>query len=205
MTVTAELHIDVASPNIYFCHKLIPAIEARTGVKFKYVPVLLGGIFKLTNNQPPFVTNQDVPHKNDYMRLEVQRFIRDHKLSDFRMNSHFPLNTVQLMRGAIVADQEGFLVEYFDRMLSDMWEKSLKMDDLEIFGEALTSHGFDAAHILKRIQDDDVKKQLIDNTSATVDRGTFGCPTMFVGNEIFFGKDRLEAVEQEILRQQSAG
>jgi len=204
MTVTAELHIDVASPNIYFCHKLIPGIEARTGVKFKYVPVLLGGIFKLTNNQAPFVTNQDVRHKNEYMRLEIQRFIRDHNLTDFKMNSHFPLNTVQLMRGAIVADQKGFLIEYFDAILSDMWEKSLKMDDPEIFKQALTSHGFDAAHILKRIQDDDVKKQLIDNTSATVERGTFGCPTMFVGEEIFFGKDRLDAVEREILRQQSA-
>ena len=204
MTVTAELHIDVASPNIYFCHKLIPAIEARTGVKFKYVPVLLGGIFKLTNNQAPFVTNQDVRHKNDYMRLEIQRFIRDHNLTDFRMNPDFPINTVQLMRGAIVADQEGFLVEYFDGILSDMWEKSLKMDDPEIFKQALTSHGFDADHILKRIQDDDIKKQLIENTSATVERGTFGCPTMFVGDEIFFGKDRLDAVEQEISRQQSS-
>lgn len=204
MTVTAELHIDVGSPNIYFCHKLIPGIEERTGVTFKYVPVLLGGIFKLTNNQPPFVANQEIKHKNEYMRLEMQRFIRDHNMTDFRMNSNFPVITVQVMRGAIVADMEGFVREYFDAILKDMWENNLKMDDPEIIHQALKDHGFDADHIMKRIGDADVKQALMDNTAASVERGTFGCPTMFVGDEIFFGKDRLDAVEQEINRQQQA-
>ncbi|WP_169568951.1 2-hydroxychromene-2-carboxylate isomerase [Sneathiella limimaris] len=202
MAVTAELHIDVASPNIYFCHKLIPGIEEQTGVTFKYIPVLLGGIFKLTNNQAPFLTYQNVKGKNEYMRLEMQRFVRDHAMNDFRMNSHFPVNTVMAMRGAIVADMEGFVKEYFDAVLKDMWEKSLKMDDPEVFKQALVDHGFDADHILNRIQEEDVKQQLIANTAATVERGTFGCPTLFVGDEIFFGKDSLPAVEQEILRQQ---
>lgn len=202
MSVKVELHIDVASPNIYFCHKLIPGIEKRTGVKFDYVPVLLGGIFKLTNNQAPFITNNDVRHKNDYMRLEMHRFIRDHKMTDFVMNKHFPVTTVMMMRGAIVAQEEGFLIDYMDAMLKDMWENSLKMDDPKVLHAAINAHGFDADHIMQRIQDADIKKHLIDNTAASVERGTFGCPTMFIGDEIFFGKDRLDAVEQEIIRQQ---
>lgn len=205
MTVTVELHIDVASPNIYFCHKLVPGIEKRTGVTFKYVPVLLGGIFKLTGNQAPFVTNQNVMHKNDYMRIEIQRFVRDHGLTDFRMNTNFPVNTVQLMRGAIVAEEEGFLAEYFDAVLKDMWENSLKMDDPEVVHKAFTDHGFDADHIFKRVQDADVKEKLLANTTKTVERGTFGCPTTYVGDEMFFGKDRMDAIEQEIVRQQKNG
>ncbi|MBL4667141.1 MAG: DsbA family protein, partial [Sneathiella sp.] len=127
MSVTVEFHVDVASPNIYLAHKLVPGIEQRTGVTFKYVPVLLGGIFKLTGNQAPFITNQNVKHKNDYMRIEIQRFVRDHNLTDFQMNTNFPVNTVQLMRGAVVAAEEGFLAPYFEAVLKDMWENSLKM------------------------------------------------------------------------------
>ncbi len=204
MTVAAELHIDVASPNIYFCHKLIPGIEKRTGIKFKYMPVLLGGIFKLTENQAPFLTFQNVKNKNEYLRLEMQRFIRDHNMTDFKMNSHFPVNTVMAMRGAIVAEQDGFLVEYFDAILGDMWERSLKLDDPDVFYTALKSHNFDADKIVSRIQDADVKKALMDYTTATVEKGSFGCPTIYIGDEIFFGKENLAAVEQEILRQQNA-
>ena len=205
MSVTVEFHVDVASPNIYLAHKLVPGIEQRTGVTFKYVPVLLGGIFKLTGNQAPFITNQNVKHKNDYMRIEIQRFVRDHKLTDFQMNTNFPVNTVQLMRGAVVAAEEGFLAPYFEAVLKDMWENSLKMDDLEIVRKAFTDHGFDADHIFKRVQDADVKEKLLANTTQSVERGTFGCPTVYVGDEMFFGKDRMDAVEQEIVRQQKNG
>ncbi|OUR75999.1 disulfide bond formation protein DsbA [Alphaproteobacteria bacterium 46_93_T64] len=205
MTVNVELHFDVASPNIYLSHKLIPGIEERTGVKFKYVPVLLGGIFKLTGNQAPFITNQNVKNKNEYMRVELMRFIRDHEMTNFRMNEHFPLNTVQLMRGAIVAEQEGFLDKYVDETLKDMWENSLKMDDPEVVHKAFTDHGFDADHIFSRVQEADVKEALLANTTQSVERGIFGCPTVFVGDEMFFGKDRMVAVEQEITRQQLAG
>jgi 2-hydroxychromene-2-carboxylate isomerase len=121
MSLNVTLHFDVASPNTYFTHKLIPGIEKRTGVKFDYHPVLLGGIFKLTGNVAPFVQYQDIKNKNDYLRIEMMRFVRDHEMHDFKMNKYFPINTVPLMRGAIVAETEGFLLEYADAILKCMW------------------------------------------------------------------------------------
>ncbi len=204
MTVTATFHFDFASPNSYMSHKLVPGIEERTGVKFNYFPVLLGGIFKLTNNQAPFVTYGSVKNKNDYLRTEMMRFVRDHGLTDFRMNENFPINTVKLMRGAVVAQMDGFLEKYMNSVLDDMWERNLNMGDADILAKALAGAGFDADHIMSRINDQDVKDKLIENTGKSVEMGAFGCPTVFVGDEMFFGKDRMDAVEQEIVRQQQA-
>ncbi len=204
MSVDVIHYYDVGSPNCYIAHKLISDIEERTGESFKYVPVLLGGIFKLTDNNPPFIQFQNVKGKNDYYRLEMMRFLRDHQLTKFKMNPNFPVNTVMTQRGAIVAADEGFLMEYADLTLKAMWEEGLKMDDPEIFHKALSDGGLDADHIAKRIQDQDVKDKLLANTQAAADRGVFGCPTFFVGTEMFFGKDQLMNVEKEIERQKSA-
>ena len=201
---TVDFYYDVASPNTYFSHKLIPGIEERTGAKFNYIPVLLGGIFKLTHNVAPFVRYQEVKNKNDYLRVEMMRFVRDYNMTEFKMNSHFPVNTVMTQRGAIVAEMDGFLPDYVEATLKAMWEQSIKMDDAETFHKALVDAGLDADHIAKRIQDQDVKDKLMANTSAAVDRGVFGCPTVFVGDEMYFGKDRMDGVEQEITRQKAA-
>jgi len=194
-------HMDFASPNCYLSHELIPAIEERTGTKVEYFPVLLGGLFKLTNNQAPFVTYGNVKNKPDYLRLEMQRFIRDHKLDKFKMNQHFPINTVKVMRGAIVAEKEGFLLKYVDTIMNAMWENNHNVADTDILTDVLAADGLDAAHIMARIQDQDVKDQLIANTERSVSMGVFGCPSFFVGDELFFGKENLRAVEEEIIRQ----
>lgn len=204
MSLNPIHYYDVASPNCYIAHKLITGIEKRTGEKFTYIPVLLGGIFKLTDNSAPFIQFQNVKGKNEYYRLEMLRFLRDHQLSNFQMNPNFPVNTVMTQRGAIVAEMEGFLMKYADATLKAMWEDGLKMDDPEVFHKALADAGLDADHIIARIQDQDVKDKLLANTQAAVERGIFGCPTFFVGDEMFFGKDRLDGVEQEIERQKSA-
>ena len=201
MTPKVTFHFDFASPNSYMSHRLVAGIEERTGTKFEYFPVLLGGLFKLTNNQAPFVTYGSVKNKPEYLRLEMMRFVRDHELTKFKMNSHFPINTVTLMRGAIVAQQEGFLMDYIEAVLQDMWENDLNMGDKDVVAKALADHGFDSEHIMSRIQDQDVKDQLVANTSKSAEEGVFGCPTIFVGDEMFFGKDRMEAVEREIVRQ----
>ena len=136
-----------------------------------------------------------------YMRLEMQRFIKEHGLAKFRMNPHFPVNTVQMMRGAIVAEEEGNAPAYVDAMLTAMWEEGKKMDDPAVIIETLDAAGLNGAHILERIQEQSVKDKLIANTSSSAERGCFGAPTFFVGDEMYFGKDRLEAVEKEIMRQ----
>lgn len=199
--VKVEHHFDFGSPNSYLAWKIIPEIEKRTGVTFENVPVLLGGIFKLTGNQPPMIAFGNIRNKPQYEAIEMQRFIARHKLDAFRFNSHFPVNTVQIMRGAVVAKMEGVLPKYMEVVFRAMWEQSLKMDDAEVIRAALDAGGLDGGHIMARIQDTDVKEKLIANTSASVERGSFGAPTFYVGNEIFFGKDRLRDVEEEILKQ----
>jgi 2-hydroxychromene-2-carboxylate isomerase len=199
MTPKVEFHFDFGSPNAYFVHKLIPQVEQRTGANFTYVPILLGGVFKLTNNQPPMVQFKGVKNKQEYQRLEIVRFIKKHGLSQFKMNPHFPVNTVQIMRGAVAAEMDGQFAKYVDAVFHHMWEDGKKMDDPEVIRAALDSSGIDGARVLARIQDQDVKDKLLKNTEASVTRGTFGAPTFFVGDEIFFGKDRLRDVEEEIV------
>jgi len=194
---TVEFHFDFGSPNAYLSHRVIPAIEARTGTMFTYVPVLLGGVFKLTNNQPPMVQFKGVKNKQEYQRREMARFIAKYKIP-FKMNPHFPVNTVQIMRGAVAAQLDGTLPAYVEAVFHHMWEAPKKMDDAEVIRAALTESGIDAGRILARIQDQDVKDTLLANTESSVARGNFGSPTFFVGDEMFFGKDRLRDVEEEI-------
>lgn len=193
-----EFHFDFGSPNAYLAHKLILGIEQRSGAAFVYVPILLGGVFKLTNNAAPMVQFKDVKNKLAYQRLEFQRFIDKHGLKQFQWNPHFPVNTVQIMRGAIVAQMDGNLMPYVDAVFHHMWEAPKKMDDAEVIRAALEESGIDAARILARIQDQDVKDALLRNTEASVARGSFGAPTFFVGDEMYFGKDRLREVEEAI-------
>jgi 2-hydroxychromene-2-carboxylate isomerase len=198
MTPKVEFHFDFGSPNAYFSHKLIPGIEQRTGAKFVYVPILLGGVFKATGNVAPMVAFKDVKGKLAYQRLETLRFIRKHGLTRFEMNPHFPVNTVQIMRGAVAADMEGQLANYADAVFRLMWEDEKKMDDPEVIRTSLDAAGLDGARTLARIQEQEVKDRLLENTEGSVARGTFGAPTFFVGDEIFFGKDKLRDVEEEI-------
>lgn len=199
MTKTVDFIFDFASPNAYLCHKVLPDISARTGATFNYIPCLLGGIFKATGNQAPMMAFNGIKGKLDYDGLEMQRFIKKHNLTKFAMNSHFPVMTLLMMRGAIAADMDGRLMEYVDAGVAHMWEDGLKMDDPEVYAVAMTKAGFDGADLLARTQDPAVKQKLVDNTSAAVERGAFGIPTFYVGSEMFFGKERLGQLEEEIM------
>ena len=199
-----EFLFDFGSPNAYLAEKVIPGIEKRTGVKFDYVPVLLGGIFKATNNMSPFESLRSIKNKPEYQALETQRFIRRQNITSFRQNPHFPVNTLMLMRGAVAAQLEGVFEPYFRAAYHHMWEEPKKMDDLEIFRNAFISSGIDIDRLIARAQQDDVKKKLIENTTDAVNRGAFGSPTFFVGEEMFFGKDQLRDVEESIIEQTAA-
>jgi len=201
MTVTIDFIFDFGSPNAYFAHKVLPGIAERTGATINLIPCLLGGIFKATGNQSPMESFGHVKAKVDYGRIETMRFIEKHGLSAFTFNPNFPVNTLMLMRGAIAAEMDGKLEAYVEAGLKCMWEDGLKMDDPDVFVEAMTKAGFDGADLLARTQDPAVKAKLLENTTAAVERGTFGIPTFFVGKEIFFGKDRLPQVEEEVVAQ----
>ncbi|WP_239992234.1 2-hydroxychromene-2-carboxylate isomerase [Rhodopila globiformis] len=193
-----EFHFDFGSPNAYLAHRVIPAIEARTGVRFRYVPVLLGGVFKATGNRSPLEAFAGIRNKLAYEQLETERFIRGHRIEGFRRNPFFPVNTLTIMRGAAAAELDGGLAAYVDAVFHHMWEDPKKMDDPAVIRAALAESGLDAAKILARTQDADVKARLIANTEQSVARGTFGSPTFFVGDAIYFGKDRLRDVEEAI-------
>ena len=196
-----EFHFDFGSPNAYLAELVIPSIERRTGVKFDYVPVLLGGIFKATGNMSPADSLRGIKNKPEYMALETERFIRRHNITTYRPNPFFPVNTLMLMRGAVAAQFEGVFEPYFRAAYHHMWEEPKKMDDVEVFRAAFKSSGLDADRLIARAQQDDVKKRLIDLTADAVSRGAFGSPTFFVGREMFFGKDQLRDVEESIVEQ----
>jgi 2-hydroxychromene-2-carboxylate isomerase len=194
-----EFHFDFGSPNAYLSHRVIPAIEARTGAKFVYVPVLLGGVFKATGNRSPAEAFAGIRNKPEYERLETQRFVQRHGLTRFRRNPFFPVNTLQIMRGAVAAEMDGLFPAYVEAGFCHMWEDGLKMDEPEVILAALDEAGLDGARMLERIQDPAVKARLIANTEDSVARGCFGSPTFFVGDDIYFGKDRLRDLEEAIL------
>lgn len=196
--VTVQFLFDFGSPNAYLSHKVIPEIEARSGARFEYVPILLGGLFKLTNNRSPMEANAEIPNKRAYDLLELKRFVARHGLTDFRMNPHFPVNTLQLMRGAVAAQSLGCFDRYVDAMFTSMWERGKKMDLPEVIAEELAAAGLDAAALLSASQEPDNKGRLLANTQEASARGAFGSPTFFVDDEIFFGKDRLRDVEAMI-------
>jgi 2-hydroxychromene-2-carboxylate isomerase len=195
-----EFHFDFGSPNAYLAHLIIPQIEERTGVKFEYVPILLGGVFKLTNNSSPAQKMAGIKNRLPYEQLELRRFVGRHGIMNFKWNPFFPVNTLLIMRGAIAAQLEGFFPRYVDAVFDHMWGEPKDMDDPDVVRAALVQSGFDADALLARTQEPEVKDTLLKNTEATVARGTFGSPTFFVGDEIFFGKDRLRDVEEEIVR-----
>jgi 2-hydroxychromene-2-carboxylate isomerase len=195
-----EFLFDFGSLNAYFAHKVIPGIEARSGAKFEYVPILLGGVFKLTNNKPPMVAFAGIKGKMDYERLEIDRFVKRHNIAAYRFNPHFPVNTLAIMRGAVAAQMAGELNAYADAMFHHLWEAEKKLDEPDVIRASLIESGLDADRLMAAAQTPEVKQQLLNNTEAAVARGTFGSPTFFVNGEIFFGKDRLRDVEEEIQR-----
>ena len=195
-----EFHFDFGSPNAYLAHLVIPEIEQRTGAKFEYVPVLLGGVFKMTNNRSPAQSMAGIKNRLEYEALERERFVRRHDITQFKWTPFFPVNTLLIMRGAIAAQLDGVFERYVDEMFRHMWAEPKKMDDPEVVRSALEESGFNAASLMARTQEPEVKDRLLANTQASVARGTFGAPTFFVGDEIFFGKDRLRDVEDEIVR-----
>src|SRR5713226_8687388 len=191
-----QFMFDVGSPNAFLSHEAIPGIEKRTGVKFEYFPILLGGIFKATNNKSPAESLAGIKNKREFHALETERFVKRFHVKPYTWNPFFPVNTLNLMRAAVAAQLEGVFEKYVDAAFHHMWGDPKKMDDPEVAIKAFAASGLDAAKLLARAQEPEVKAKLIATTQAAVDRGAFGSPTFFVGNEMFFGKEQLREVEE---------
>ncbi len=201
MNPSVQFLFDFGSPNAYLCHTVLPALEQRTGVAVQYVPILLGGLFKLSNNRSPAETTADIPNKRAYDALEVKRFIAKHAIIQFKFNPFFPVNTLPIMRGAVAAESLGCFSPYVNAMYSAMWEQGRNLGDASEVLSVLQCAGLDAKRLLEGSQDPAVKAKLMANTQEAFARGAFGSPTFFVGEEMYFGKDRLAEVESGITAQ----
>ena len=193
-----EFHFDFGSPNAYLSHLVIGEIEKRTGEKFQYIPVLIGGVFKATGNASPAVTLAGIRNKGEYQGIETERFLKKHGITCYHRNPFFPVNTLQIMRGAIFAQGQGYFEQYVHEVYRHMWSEPKKMDEMDVIKSALESSGLPADEIIAGTQDPAVKQALIGNTERSVEMGSFGSPTFYVDNEILFGKDKLVDVEEAI-------
>jgi len=198
MTKRLEFLFDFASPNAYFAYRALPPILERTGAELVITPCLLGGLLRATGNQPPLVAFAGIKGKIEYEMLEIKRFIAKHRLTKYRMNLHFPVNTLMLMRGLVAARLRGEEAAYLEMGLRGLWEEGLKLDDRDVLASRIAEAGLDAGRLLEDAELPEVKQSLTEATAAAVGRGAFGIPTFFVGKEMFFGKDRLGQVEEEL-------
>jgi 2-hydroxychromene-2-carboxylate isomerase len=198
VSANPQFMFDFGSPNAFLSHEAIPAIEQRTGKKFEYVPILLGGIFKATNNKSPAETLAGIKNKREFHAIETDRFVRRFKVQPYVWNPFFPVNTLNLMRAAVAAQFDGVFEKYVEAAFHHMWREPKKMDDPDVAAKALSASGLDGAKLLARAQEPEVKAKLIANTQSAVERGAFGSPTFFVGQEMFFGKEQLRDVEEMV-------
>ena len=192
-------YFDFGSLNAYLAWRLLPEIEQRTGARFEQVPVLLGGIFQATGNRSPVEAYAGVPAKLAYECREIDRFVARHGLDEFKMNPHFPVNTLALMRGAVAAEEMELSEAYVAAIFHFMWEDPRKLDDPAVLEAALEESGLPAEELLELAVDQSIKDQLVANTREAVELGVFGLPSFIVGGELYIGKDRLREVEEAIL------
>jgi 2-hydroxychromene-2-carboxylate isomerase len=192
-----QFHFDFGSPNAWLAHAVLPGIAERTGAVLELRPMLLGGVFKLTGNQSPMQAFGHLPAKMKWMHQATQRFVARHGMP-YASNPHFPVNTLKLMRGAFWVRStlgEDEFARYVDAMFRHLWVTPKKMDDETVLAAALVESGFDAQAFMAGIGEPGVKQALLDATQAAVDLGVFGAPSFTVGDQLFFGKDDLDALE----------
>ena len=191
MVKNIEFHFDFGSPTAYLAYTQLKLIADRNEAKIEYYPILLGGVFKATGNNPPAA----VPAKGKYMMVDLQRYANKYRVP-YERNPYFPVNTLALMRGAVSYQDDGDFIKYIEVMFRNMWIEPKNLNDEEVLKKVLIENNFDVDDFIRRITDQNVKDKLISNTENAVNKGAFGAPTMFVGDQMFFGQDRVEFVEE---------
>jgi len=193
MVKNIEFYFDFGSPTAYLAYTQLKLIAERQKTNLIYCPILLGGVFKATGNNPP----ASVPAKGKYMMVDLQRYADKYKVP-YKRNPHFPVNTLSLMRGAVSYQEDGDFLKYVNVIFQNMWVNPKNLNDHEVLEKVLMENNFDIDDFMKRISDQNIKNKLISNTENAVKKGAFGAPTIFIGNEMFFGQDRMEFVENSI-------
>lgn len=189
MRKQVEFFFDVGSPTAYLAWTQLPSIARDSGTEIIWKPVLLGGIFKATGNQSPVM----IAAKGRYMTQDLQRFARRYGVT-LNFNPFFPINTLALMRGAVGLQDTPHFHPYLEAVFNAIWVNPLNMGDPDTVANVLTGAGIDPEDFRARIEDDTVKARLKANTEEAIQRGAFGAPTFFIGDDMFFGQDRLDFV-----------
>ena len=194
MTKTVEFFYDFGSPTVYLAATQLPTIAGSVGATVDWRPMLLGGVFKSTGNQSPVV----VPAKAAHMKDDLERFAKRYGVP-FRFNPHFPINTLALMRGAVAYQADAVVSStYREAIFTAIWVEARNLNEPDVIGQVLGDAGLDPAELMNSIGEQTVKDQLIANTEEAVNRGVFGAPTFFVGEQMFFGQDRLDFVAEAL-------
>jgi len=194
MSKTLEFYFDFGSPTAYLAHKRLGQLSKQYGLQVRYMPMLLGGVFKATGNTSPVT----IPAKGKYMlEQDLPRFARRYGVP-LNFNPHFPINTLNLMRGAIAAERLGCMEAYINLAFDAVWVQEKNMGDPDVVSQVLSEAGLDAGRLMALSQDPEVKAELVADTEAAVARGVFGAPTLFLDGAMYFGQDRLDFIEDAI-------
>jgi 2-hydroxychromene-2-carboxylate isomerase len=194
LSKSLEFYFDFGSPTAYLAYKRLMQLRDEYDLQLVYRPMLLGGVFKATGNTSPVA----IPAKGAYMNQhDLPRFAKRYGVT-LNFNPHFPINTLNLMRGALAAQPLDCFDTYLDAVYTAVWFDGKKMDEIDVIDQVLTDAGLDSQALLALSQDPEVKAELIAATEAAVERGVFGAPTMFMGDDMYFGQDRLDFIEQEL-------
>lgn len=193
MVKNIDFYFDFGSPTAYLAFTQLQLIEKRSGANLVFHPILLGGIFKATGNSPPAA----IPAKGKYMMRDLQRYAEKYQVP-YERNPFFPVNTLSLMRGAVSYQNNGDFERYVNVIFHNMWVEPKNLNDEDVLKKMLIENNFEYNDFLKRTSDQKTKDQLISNTEKVVQKGAFGAPTIFIGEEMFFGQDRMDFIEEYI-------
>ena len=187
-----DFYFDISSPYSYLAHEQIKLFEKENKFKVNYMPILLGGLHQLANITAPGLN----PSRAKHMIKDLKICADWYKIK-FQFNRYFPLKTVAIMRGALVAEKEGFLSSYVDKFFKAAWVDSLNLNDGKILEKFIKNMDINPKLFEEKISDQKIKDDLKNRTTAAFKKGVFGAPTFIVGSKIFFGQDRLEFVYRE--------
>ena len=194
MAKKLEFYFDIVSPTAFLAYCRLKQLAEQYELEIVYKPMLLGGVFKATDNTTPIA----IPAKGRYMmESDLPRFVRRYGI-ELNLNPFFPINSIQIQRGALAADKLGCLESYLQAMFTAMWVDGKNLGDMEVAAELMSQAGLDANALVELIQSPDIKSALISNTEEAVSRGAFGAPTMYMDGEMYFGQDRLDFVEEAL-------
>ena len=196
MVKTIEFYFDFGSPTAYLAHTQLKKMAQKYQADVIYEPVLLGAIHKATNNTPPGL----VPAKGRHMMMQdLPRFIKRYQVP-FEMNRFFPINTLTMMRGCYAAQKLDCMDKYIDVLFESFWTKNLNLGSQDILLTTLNEAGLDAEKLLALTAEPDIKEALKVTTDKAISKGAFGAPTMFIGQNMYFGQDRLDFIEEELAK-----